>query len=286
MQKIVPAVWLNGVAEEAAQFYAQALPGARVDAVMAHPAGAEHAPLGVDLNIDGFQLTLINGGDRYAPNPSVSFMLTFDPAQMDNAEQALRETWAALMEGGQERMPLQSYDFSPLFGWCADRYGVDWQLMMPQPGSPARPSVMPALLFTSKARGKAAEAREAYIEALSAVAPSQPGVRVDYPENEGVILFSDAELAGVWTIINDSTFDHAFDFTPGISFQVLCQDQAQIDAVWQALAAEEQPCGWCTDRYGVSWQVLPENLDELLRGPGAWEKFQDMRKIQLEELRG
>lgn len=294
MQKLVPSVWFNGTALEAAEFYARSIPHTQLTNVVRYPTEGlpefqkdfAGKPLVVDIEIDGFRVSLTNADDTYAPNPSMSIMLNFDPAQMDNAQQALTDTWNALSAEGHVLMPLGEYDFSPHYGWCADRYGVNWQLMLTQPEGEPRPFVIPAMLFTQAARGKAAEARQTYIEALTRVGESRPGNRVDYPDNDGVILFSDAKLAGEWVVINDSTFDHDFGFTPGMSFQVLCDGQEQIDQVWEALAHIEQPCGWCTDKFGVSWQILPNDLGELMESPGAYGRLMSMTRIQIDDLGG
>lgn len=63
-----------------------------------------------------------------------------------------------------------------------------------------------------------------------------------------------------------------FQFSEAISFQIYCADQAEIDYFWDALTAdggEPGPCGWCKDRFGLSWQVVPENLAELMQGEDA-----------------
>jgi len=72
-------------------------------------------------------------------------------------------------------------------------------------------------------------------------------------------------------------------FTETISFQVFCDDQAQVDALWSALSegGEEGQCGWVNDRYGLSWQIIPRVLPELLGGPDA-EKSQRVMQAMLE----
>ncbi len=84
-----------------------------------------------------------------------------------------------------------------------------------------------------------------------------------------------------------------FTFSEAISFQIACQDQAEVDAFWAALSAggEEGPCGWLKDRYGVSWQVVPVALGELLGDPDpgraqrATQAMMQMTKIDLAALR-
>ena len=63
-----------------------------------------------------------------------------------------------------------------------------------------------------------------------------------------------------------------FTFDEAISFIIECQDQAEIDRYWEVLTAdggEEGPCGWCKDKYGLSWQVVPVGWEELMRSGDA-----------------
>ena len=81
-----------------------------------------------------------------------------------------------------------------------------------------------------------------------------------------------------------------FSFSPAISFQVFCQDQEEIDYYWHHLSAggEEQPCGWVKDKYGVSWQIIPAILSELMTSPKAsavTQAFLRMKKFDIKALR-
>ncbi len=78
-----------------------------------------------------------------------------------------------------------------------------------------------------------------------------------------------------------------FTFTEAVSFNIACKDQAEIDYYWEKLTSdggEESVCGWCKDKYGLSWQVSPENMEELMLRPGAWEKMLNMKKIELNQF--
>ena len=87
-----------------------------------------------------------------------------------------------------------------------------------------------------------------------------------------------------------------FPHSEAVSFQVWCDDQSEIDRVWEALIAEggaEGACGWCRDRFGASWQVLPRALPTLLAGAGdpdagahVYERLMGMSKIVIRELEG
>jgi len=77
-----------------------------------------------------------------------------------------------------------------------------------------------------------------------------------------------------------------YKFTPAISFVVDCKDQAEIDHYWDKLSegGKTQPCGWLVDKYGVSWQVVPANLVELLQHPKAIQAMLQMTKFDLKKL--
>lgn len=79
--------------------------------------------------------------------------------------------------------------------------------------------------------------------------------------------------------------DDTFKFTEAVSFQVDCKDQEEIDYYWSKLSAvpEAEQCGWCKDRFGLSWQIVPENLAELMKRPGAYKKMMEQHKIIIAE---
>jgi len=78
----------------------------------------------------------------------------------------------------------------------------------------------------------------------------------------------------------------AFTFNEAISLTVECADQAEIDHYWQALSAvpESEQCGWLKDRYGISWQIVPKNLDELMTGDAQVRALMGMKKIVIADL--
>lgn len=115
-----------------------------------------------------------------------------------------------------------------------------------------------------------------------------------YPKTEhgveGAVMTVEWELDGVRFVgINGGP---QFPFTEAMSLQVRCADQAEVDRVWEALTdgGEEGPCGWCKDRFGVSWQVAPDGLDSVYAGadPAAaqrvFDAMQTMRKLDLAAL--
>jgi predicted 3-demethylubiquinone-9 3-methyltransferase (glyoxalase superfamily) len=108
---------------------------------------------------------------------------------------------------------------------------------------------------------------------------------------EGIVLTVDFTLNGVpYQGLNGGP---EFKFNESTSIAVECDDQAEVDRLWDALAAdggEHSVCGWLKDRYGLSWQVYPKRLTELLADPDpgrarrAMEAMLKMTKIEVAEL--
>ena len=110
------------------------------------------------------------------------------------------------------------------------------------------------------------------------------------PRAEGTVMTVSFELDGQpFLALNGGP---EFTFTEAISLEIECDDQAEVDTYWAALSdgGEEGPCGWLKDRYGLSWQVVPKRLMELVtdpdpgRGQRAMAAMLQMRKIDVAEL--
>ena len=280
-QVITPAIWCDGTADEAAQFYTDVFRDASV---------TEQAPgLAATVSIHGFRLSLINGGNQYAPNPSISCILNFDPLLFGGEEQArayLDELYERLSTGGV-LMELGEYPFSPRYAWVRDRFGMTWQLMLTDPDGDPRPFVIPSFMFGGTNHTHAEEATDAWIALFD---NSRRGALYRYEEggplDAGTVMFTDFTLRGTWMAATDSGTFHDFTFTPGVSMIVSCRDQEEIDRYWAGLSAvpEAERCGWCVDRWGVSWQVVPYNIAELMADAATRDKILHMGKIDLAKL--
>jgi predicted 3-demethylubiquinone-9 3-methyltransferase (glyoxalase superfamily) len=295
MATITPHLWFDTQAREAAEFYATVFPDSSITNVTTLP----DTPSGdcdiVSFRVWGRDFLAINAGPQFTINPSISFIVNFDPSRVSGAADLLDAAWARLVDGGTVRIPLASYPFSSRYGWVQDRFGVSWQLMLTNPAGDPRPAILPALTFVGPVSGKAAEATQTY---LAAFADSEPGQLVRYPagmepEVAGTVMFSEVRLADIWITAMDSAREHGFAFSEAVSFVVRCADQAEIDHYWQALSAvpEAEQCGWLKDRYGVSWQVVPAELDDMMREGTAEQiarvtrAFLPMKKFDVLALR-
>jgi predicted 3-demethylubiquinone-9 3-methyltransferase (glyoxalase superfamily) len=114
-----------------------------------------------------------------------------------------------------------------------------------------------------------------------------------YPESSdraGQVVVASWELDGTkFTGINGGP---EFKFDEAVSFEIRCSDQDEVDYYWEKLTdgGEESMCGWLKDRYGLSWQVVPEGMEDVFgdedpkAADRAWQAMMKMRKLDLAEL--
>ncbi|HYE23110.1 MAG TPA: VOC family protein [Candidatus Paceibacterota bacterium] len=294
MQKIVPHLWFDTEAKEAAEFYVSAFENSRiVNITTLHDTPSGDADT-VAFDLSGYSFMAISAGPYFKINPAISFMLNFDPSRDADAEEKLNSLWEKLSEDGTERMPLQEYPFSKRFGWIEDRFGVSWQLILTNPEGEERPFIIPSLMFVGEVSGRAEEAANFYMSVFS---DSKLGTISRYPagmepDKEGTVMFSDFQIEGQWFTAMDSAHPHQFGFNEGISLMVRCDTQDEIDYYWEKLSAapESEQCGWLKDKFGVSWQITPTRLDEMMRegSPdqvnGVTQAFLKMKKFDLAAL--
>lgn len=117
---------------------------------------------------------------------------------------------------------------------------------------------------------------------------SSKGIATYYPEGmhlpSGTLLTQSFELEGIqFVALNGGP---QYKFTPAVSFVINCFDQEEIDYYWEQLAVNGRTdrCGWLTDQFGVSWQVVPHNIGELIRPPKATMAMLQMDKIDISVL--
>lgn len=295
MKKITPHLWFDKEAREAAEFYTSCFPGSKIT----HISTLHDTPSG-DTDIVSFELAgqpfmAISAGPLFKFNPSVSFFVNFDPSRDKNARGNLDALWERLSQGGTTLMPLDKYPFSEHYGWIQDRYGLSWQLILTNPAGEERPVIIPSILYVGDVAGQAGEAIDFYLSVfkdskMGAIQYYGPGQQ---PEKEGTVMFADFMLEGQWFAAMDSAYQHKFAFNEAISLLVRCDTQAEIDHYWSKLSAvpEAEQCGWLKDKYGLSWQISPAMMDEMMRN-GTREQidrvtqaFLPMKKFDLKKLK-
>jgi predicted 3-demethylubiquinone-9 3-methyltransferase (glyoxalase superfamily) len=294
-QKIVPHLWFDKEAKAAAEFYAKVFPESGVDNVTV----IKDTPSGdcdvVSFRVWGYQMMAISAGPVFEINPSISFIINFDPGQNDRARNQLDEIWDKLIDGGKALMPLDKYPFSERYGWVEDKFGVSWQLILTDPKGDERQLIIPSLMFVTDSGETAEEATEYY---LSVFKDSKRGLIARYPAGvgegkEGAIMFTDFMLEKQWFAAMDARSQvHKFNFNEAISLMVYCEDQNEIDYYWEKLSAvpEAEQCGWLKDKFGVSWQIVPTQMDKMLQKGTAeqiarvTEAFLKMKKFNIVKL--
>jgi predicted 3-demethylubiquinone-9 3-methyltransferase (glyoxalase superfamily) len=291
VRAIVPHLWFDQEAKEAAAFYTSLFPRSRIDHTTTLKGTPGQDTDVVSFRIDGQRFLAISAGPVFKITPSISFFLNFDPSRDKKAAANLDKTWAALTKGGMVRMPLQEYPFSKRYGWVEDRFGVNWQLILTDPAGEPRPFVVPSMMFTQDQAGRAEEAIKLYTSVFpdsrrGNVARYPPGME---PEKQGTIMFADFQLAGQWFAAMDSAATHDFRFNEAVSLLVECDDQAEIDRYWRKMSAvpASEQCGWIKDRFGVSWQIAPAALQDMIETgtskqvAAVTKAFLPMKKIDL-----
>lgn len=287
MQKIVPHLWYDKEAKEAALFYMSLFDRSKLlNATVLEDTPSGDAEL-VSFELDGQEFMAISAGPYFSFNPSISLMVACYSIEEINTK------WNALIAGGSELMPLGEYPFSKWYGWVQDRYGLSWQLMLAE-GEQTAQKITPNLLFSNDVCGKAEEAVKFYTEVFE-----DAGIKLisKYGEDEAEspkakVNYAGFKLSGIDFSAMDNAFDVDFSFNESFSFVVNCKDQKEIDYFWDKLSAvpEAEQCGWIKDKFGVSWQITPENMDELLNSGSreeirrVTEAFLKMKKLDIDTL--
>lgn len=186
-------------------------------------------------------------------------------------------------------MDLGEYPFSKYYGWVEDKFGFSWQLILDNPEGDQRPKIVPSLMFTKERDGQAEEAMKFYTSVFedSEISKNLNRYPANDPDRKGKISFADFRLFDQWFAVMDGGNSHDFKFNPAISLMVLCKNQAEIDNYWSKLSAnpEFEQCGWLEDKFGVSWQITPENMNELINLPGAYKQMMSMKKLDISKFK-
>lgn len=275
ISNIYPCLWFDGQGEAAAKYYIETFKNGEITA---------NNGMVQNFNLFGQQFMALNGGQQFKINPSISFFVLCD----DDAE--IIELWGSLSDGGMVMMPMDRYAWSNKYGWCQDKFGVSWQLMIGKMGNGAQ-KIVPSFMFTKAQNGKAEEAINCY----TSIFESANILEIDrYKEGEGDtignIKYSLFKLNGQYFTAMESSMMHNFSFDEGLSFVISCENQEEIDYYWNKLTegGQESRCGWLKDKYGVSWQVIPKILGKLMSDPEKVQRviqaFMKMKKFDIAEL--
>jgi predicted 3-demethylubiquinone-9 3-methyltransferase (glyoxalase superfamily) len=288
MPKITPHLWFDKEAREAAGLYTSIFKDSKIKdstTLRNTPSGTVEI---VTIELLGLEFRLLSAGPLFKFTPAISFLVACKQKEEVDA------LWSELSRNGSVLMELGEYPFSERYGWTKDRYGLSWQVMFT--GERAiQQGITPTLMFVGDQCGKAEEAINFYASVFH-------NARVDHilrygrdeePDKEGTIKHAAFALEGESFAAMDSARAHKFGFNEAISFMVHCATQEEIDDYWAKLAAEgnEQQCGWLKDKYGLSWQIVPKVMGEMLKDKDAaklarvTEAFLKMKKFDIAKLK-
>lgn len=273
---IYPCLTLKGKIANASQFYINTFGEGKV---------VQTSPYVIMIELSGQKLMLLNDGPSASPNTAISFMVICETPE------ETEQYWNNLVDGGQVFMELDSYPWSTKYGWVQDQFGVSWQLFTGSNNDTAQ-KFCPTFMFTGANAGKAAEAIHFY----TALFPKShiEGI-LKYTEEDadqtGFVKHGQFKINDFVAMAMDSSAAFDAGFNDSTSLVVECDTQADIDQYWEALTAnggQEVACGWLTDKYGISWQIIPKKLGALLSDPERAQRVMDallkMKKLVIAEL--
>lgn len=296
MKNISPFLWFDDGAEEAVNFYVSSfastfessgkgketdiLATSRYGDAMPHLKGKV---MTVSFKILGEDFIALNGGPvkDFTFNPSISFLVECE------TKDEVDTLFNKLSEGGKILMPLDKYPFSEKFAWIEDKFCISWQLIYAN----TQPKSTPFLWFSSQAE----EAMNYYTSLFSSLGNKSSEIkklsRFGVNENGpmGKVQHAVFSLNGQEFMAMDSNPE---DFTPAISLFVNCDTQKEVDKLWDKLLDGGKPiqCGWLTDKFGLTWQIVPTILMKLMSDPDkkkaqhVMEAMMKMIKIESEDL--
>jgi predicted 3-demethylubiquinone-9 3-methyltransferase (glyoxalase superfamily) len=262
-QKIIPCLWFDTQAEEAVKLYTSAFSNSTIGKKAA--GQTEGSILTIEFEIGGHQFVALNGGPLFKFTPAVSFLVAC------STREEVEAIWKILSEDGTALMELGQYPFSEKYGWTQDRYGLSWQVMF-MGDLQVKQKITPTLMFVGEQSGKAEAAIGFY---TSVFHNAKTGDILRYgrdeePDKEGTLKHAAFNLENQEFAAMDSAQEHLFSFNEAISLTVMCETQSEIDYYWEKLiesGGQEGVCGWLKDKFGVSWQVVPAILAQMLQNP-------------------
>ncbi len=275
-EQISPCLWFDQKGEEAAEFYCTHLAHAKVVA---------RSPMVTEIEVSGHHFTLLDGGPKYKPNATISFFYICE------SENEINRIWKVFSTKGEVLMPLAKYDWSEKYGWVNDQYGVSWQFALGKLEGVGQ-KITPSLLFVGKQYGRAEEAIKHYSAIFKN--PKTDGIlrfgKNEAPDKEGYVKHAQVALSGQKFMFMDSAQPHNYTFSEGVSLTIYCETQKEIDYYWEKLTEQgkESMCGWLKDKFGVSWQIVPNVLNDIMKDPDkagkAAKVFMEMRKLDIEQI--
>jgi predicted 3-demethylubiquinone-9 3-methyltransferase (glyoxalase superfamily) len=293
-QKIIPHLWFDHQAEEAVNFYTSLFEDSKIGNISRYTEEGKEIHgqeagnvMTVNFELAGYKMIALNAGPHFQFTPAISFFVTCE------TEDEVDTLWQQLSEGGTPLMSLGQYDWSEKYGWVQDKYGLTWQISLGKLEDVHGQKIVPLLMFVSE-EGQAEEAINLY---TSLFEDSDVTGIMYYGEGEGQpegsVMHGQFRLniGEVFMAMDSSPENANFTFNEAISLLIQCKDQEEIDHFWKLSdVPEAEQCGWLKDKFGVSWQVTPKQLSEMLadsdseRVKRVTNAFLQMKKFDIEKL--
>lgn len=272
---IYPCLWFNNNAAEAAGYYCSVFEDSEL---------VKETPMVSTFVLNGTKFMGLNGGPMHNVNSSISYFVYC------GGEKEINRLFKALSKNGRVIFPLDTYAWADKYAWVVDQFGVNWQL----DGDPINndQKIVPTLLFGNE---KMTEVKNAVSHYTSIFKNSKILLEAPFADTanlpKGSLLFAQFKLNDFIFNAMSSPKKLDYDFSPGNSFIIECETQAEIYYYWEKLGLDRRydKCGWLADKYGVSWQIIPTVLSELMedpeRGPRVVQEFLKMQKFDIETLK-
>ncbi len=270
-KNIYPCHWFDGKANEAAEFYCSIFPKSAI---------TTNTPMVVLYQLNGYNFMGLNGGLMFKPNYATSNFVHCKTLDETN------RIWNALLENSNVLMELNTYPWSEQYGWLEDKFGNSWQIMKSDADK-----ILPSFLFTGTLFGKAEAAMKFYMQTFK----NSAEVNINYFDEAtpyaGKITYAEFLIDDYALVVQEGPGEHKVNFTEATSMVVNCKNQEEIDYYWHCFTTnggQESMCGWCKDQFGISWQIIPEQIASLMSDPIKGEKVMQailqMKKIDLATL--
>jgi len=258
MKKLVPHLWYDTEARKAAEFYSSIFENSGITKIVK----LEDTPSGdaeiVSFKLSGQQFEAISAGPIFKFNHSISLIVKC----FSNDE--FMEKWKAFLKEGIVLEPISNASDEKMNGSIQDKYGLVWKLILSENNENTQ-KITVNLSFSDGLINRAKEAMDFYREVF-----------------EDEVNFTAEDVSD----IEDESFNEA------ISLIIYCKDQKEIDYYWDKLSfdPEAEQCGWIKDKFGLSWQIVPEILDEMfvsddsLQFKRVSQAILSMKKLNIEDL--
>lgn len=273
---VYPCLGIRGKIAEASEFYMQTFGDGKV---------LTNSEIVILIELSGQKFMLLNDGPSSSPNPSISFMVICE------TENETEQYYNKLTVGGKVLMAIDNYPWSSKYGWVEDKFGVSWQLYTGSKADTPQ-KFCPTFMFTGVKAGQAKTA----IQDFTQLFPDSniQGIMnygVGEGDSEDFVKHAQFKIKDYIMMAMDSSANHAFGFNDAISIVVECDTQDEIDKYWAHLTASgghEVACGWLTDQYGISWQIIPKNIvkwvTDPISGQRAMQAMMKMKKLIIADL--